>query len=121
MNTAVSTSARFRAVRERAGLSIAETAARVGVSEPCVWDLETYDDDLMTVCSPVDLQRFAGAFSVPPGAIVGTKERDDAISADLTATECFRTTRVGGKHSDRPTTSASEPDSRVTSVASCPS
>jgi len=81
MNTAVSTSARFRAVRERAGLSIAETAARVGVSEPCVWDLETYDDELMTVCSPADLQRFAGAFSVPPSAIVGTEERDDAISA----------------------------------------
>jgi transcriptional regulator with XRE-family HTH domain len=73
----VSTSARFRAAREHAGLSIAETAARTGVSEPSVWDLETHDDELMMVYSPGELQRFAGAFSVAPRELVGTEEHDD--------------------------------------------
>jgi transcriptional regulator with XRE-family HTH domain len=85
MNAAVSTSARFRAARERAGLSIAETAARAGVSEPCVWDLEAHDDELMTVYSAAALQRFALAFSVAPCELVGTGERDDPISADKLA------------------------------------
>jgi transcriptional regulator with XRE-family HTH domain len=82
MNATVPMSARFRAARARAGLSIAETATRAGVSEPCVWDLETHDDELMTVYSPADLQRFAGVLSVAPRELVGTEERDDPISAD---------------------------------------
>jgi len=82
MNAAVSTSDRFRAAREHAGLSIAETAARTGVSEPSVWDLETHDDELMMVYSPAELQRFALAFSVAPRELVGTEERGDPMSAD---------------------------------------
>src|SRR5439155_25787382 len=82
MNATVSNSARFRAAREKAGLTIAETAARTGVSEPSVWDLETHDDELMMVYSPAELQRFAGAFSVAPRELVGTEERTDPVSAD---------------------------------------
>jgi transcriptional regulator with XRE-family HTH domain len=81
LTPAASTSARFRAARERAGLSIAETAARVGISEASVWDLETYDDELMTLYSPAELQRFAWALSVAPRELVGTEERNDTISA----------------------------------------
>ena len=80
MNAAVSTSTRFRVARERAGLSIADTAARAGVSEPCVWDLETHDDELMTVYSPADLQRFAGILSVAPRELVGTEGETKGIS-----------------------------------------
>jgi transcriptional regulator with XRE-family HTH domain len=82
MNSAASTAARFRTARERAGLSIAETAARAGISEPCVWDLESYDDELMTVYSPGDLQRFVAIFAVYPRDLVGTEDRDDPVSID---------------------------------------
>jgi transcriptional regulator with XRE-family HTH domain len=82
MNAAISNPDRFRAARERAGLSIAETAAKAGVSEPRVWDLESYDDELMMTCSPADLQRFAGILSVAPRELVGTEQRGDPISAD---------------------------------------
>lgn len=85
MNAAISTADRFRAARERAGLSIAKTAARAGVSESCVWDLESYDDELMMVYSPADLQRFAGILCVTPRELVGTEERGDPISADQLA------------------------------------
>ena len=82
MNAAVSIPDRFRAARERAGLSVAETAARAGVSEPCVWDLESHDDELMTVYSPADLLRFASILHVTPRELVGTEERNNPISAD---------------------------------------
>jgi transcriptional regulator with XRE-family HTH domain len=94
MNAAVSTSARFRAAREKAGLTIAQTAARIGVSEPSVWDLETHDDELMMVYSPAELQRFAWAFSVAPRELVGTKERNDPISADELASAIREHCRV---------------------------
>jgi hypothetical protein len=81
MKAAVSTSARFRAARERAALSIAETATRAGVSEPSVWDLETHDDELMTAYSPADLQRFARALSVAPRELLGAEACDHSISA----------------------------------------
>ena len=82
MDTALTNPDWFRAARERAGLSIAEVAARAGVSEPCVWDLESYDDELMMVYSPAELQRFAGILSVTPRELVGTEERADPVSAD---------------------------------------
>ena len=80
MNATPSTSARFRAARERAGLSIAEAAARAGISESCVWDLESYDDELMTVYSPADLQRFARVLYVAPHELAATGPCDDAIA-----------------------------------------
>jgi len=94
MNIAASNSARFRAARERAGLSIAETATRTGISEPCVWDLETHDHELMSVYSPADLQRFAGVFQVAPRELVGTEERDAPISADDLASAIREQCRV---------------------------
>ena len=81
VNPALSTSARFRAARERAGLSVAEAAARAGISESCVWDLESHDDELMTVYSPADLQRFARAFAVAPHELMAAGRCDDPISA----------------------------------------
>ena len=94
MKVVTSNPDRFRAARERAGLSIAETAARAGVSEPWVWDLESYDNELMMTCSPADLQRFAGILSVAPRELVGTEERGDPISADELASAIREYCRV---------------------------
>lgn len=96
MNAAVSTSNRFRVARERAGLSIAETATRAGISEPCVWDLEIHDDELMTVYSPAYLQRFASVLGVAPRELAGTDDRDAPISAGELATAIREHCRVRG-------------------------
>jgi DNA-binding XRE family transcriptional regulator len=94
MDTALTNPDRFRAARERAGLSIAEIAARAGVSEPCVWDLESHNDELMMTCSPADLQRFAGVLSVAPRELVGTEEHGDPISANELASAIREYCRV---------------------------
>jgi transcriptional regulator with XRE-family HTH domain len=82
MNSVFSTSTRFRNARERAGLSVAETAARAGVPEACVWDLESYDDELMTAYSAADLRRFAAVLSVAPRELLGTDDRGAPVSPD---------------------------------------
>ena len=51
-------------------------ALRVG------FGLESHNDELMTVYSAADLQRFAVAFSVAPRELVGTEQRGDPMSAD---------------------------------------
>jgi transcriptional regulator with XRE-family HTH domain len=80
-SAAKSIAKRFRLARERASLSIAEMAVRAGISEPCIWDLETYDNELMTVYSPADLYRFADILSVAPTELVGTETPDAHLSA----------------------------------------
>src|SRR4051794_8222545 len=95
MSDVISVPDRFRAARERAGLTIAETAARAGISEPSVWDLESHDDELMTAYSPADLQRFAGILSVAPRELVGGEEHADAISADELASAIRGHCRAG--------------------------
>jgi transcriptional regulator with XRE-family HTH domain len=97
---AISTSARFRTARERAGLSIAETAARAGTSEPAVWDLEGNEDELMTAYSAADLQRFAGVLSVAPKELVGTEPSDAPISAGDLASAIREHCRLQGVTAD---------------------
>jgi transcriptional regulator with XRE-family HTH domain len=81
MSFIFSPSARFRTARERAGLSVAETATRANISESSVWDLETYDDELTSVYSPLELKHFATIVGVRPSELVGTAERGDPMSS----------------------------------------
>jgi hypothetical protein len=97
---AISTSARLRTARERAGLSIAETAARAGISEPAVWDLEGNEDELMMVYSAADLQRFADVLSVAPEELVGTESSDAPISAGNLASAIREHCRLEGVTAD---------------------
>jgi transcriptional regulator with XRE-family HTH domain len=96
MKTTLSTAARFRAARTQAGLSIAQTATRTGVSEASVWDLETYDDELMTTCSPARLLRFAEVFGVAPGELLGTEAHRDPVSASELASLIREHCRTSG-------------------------
>ena len=45
-------SKRLREWRERAGLSHNEAARRMGVSSPCIWDIESFEDELASCHSP---------------------------------------------------------------------
>ncbi len=94
MSLTASTSTRFRIARERAGLSIADTAARAGIFESCVWDLESHNDELMSVYCAADLQRFAGVLSIAPWELVDAEGRDEPISADELAAAILGHCRV---------------------------
>jgi transcriptional regulator with XRE-family HTH domain len=81
-----STPEHFRAARERAGLSVAEVAVRAGVAEPCIWDVESYEDELTSVYSPAQLRRFAAVLGVRPVDLLGVEPVADPVShVDLAA------------------------------------
>jgi transcriptional regulator with XRE-family HTH domain len=71
---------RFREARERAGLSPAEAATRMGISTPCVWDIETYDDELESVYSPANIQRFCLVLAISPAELFGIQVASPAIT-----------------------------------------
>jgi hypothetical protein len=96
MTSGVSTSARFRTAREQAGLSIAETAKRANVSESSIWDLESQDDELTTVYSPVELQRFAAVLGVRPADLLATAQHSDPISISALASAIHERCRERG-------------------------
>ncbi|MGC4031727.1 MAG: hypothetical protein QM754_08335 [Tepidisphaeraceae bacterium] len=74
--------ARFREARCHAGLSVAAVAVECGISDVCVWDLESYDDELMTAYTAADLQCFARVLATTPSALLGVEPCDDPISVD---------------------------------------
>ena len=55
---------RVRGAREAKGLSEAEVARRIGIDEPLVYDLETYDDDLSSTLSLQQLCSLAALLSL---------------------------------------------------------
>ena len=82
MKETISFSSRFRGAREAAGLSVDDVAARAGISSPCVWDLETLDEELFACYSAADLRRFAAVLGVTPAQLLNVGPGDGAISAD---------------------------------------
>lgn len=82
MKPEITDAIRFRACRERAGLSIDEAAARAGISGSCAWDLECQPSELREMYSPAELRRFADLFGVRPADLLGTDPSADPVSAD---------------------------------------
>lgn len=81
MPETLSPSKRFRELRERAGLSPDEAAFRMGISTPCVWDIETHEDELASCYSPSEVRRFCEALGVRPGELLGVTTTESAVSA----------------------------------------
>jgi transcriptional regulator with XRE-family HTH domain len=77
-----SLASRFREFREGAGLSHDEAAQKMGISPPCVWDLESYEDELLTVYSPLDVQRFARVLGVRPIDFFGEESTEPPVTVD---------------------------------------
>jgi hypothetical protein len=71
--------ARLAELRERRGLTTAEIAARVGMPEPWVRDLEAEDEELYCNITLADLQRLAGVLGASAAELLlaepGTGER----------------------------------------------
>src|SRR6266705_3430653 len=70
-------SERFRHLRERAGLTIEEAAARLGVSP---FHIETTDDDFTMSYSATDVQRFCKVLGARPGELFGVGTTEPPVS-----------------------------------------
>ncbi len=73
---------RFRAARERLGLSPQEVAAQSGVSDAGVWDIEECEGDLTCCYSPSDLQRFCRVLRLHPAELFGERISEPAVSPE---------------------------------------
>ncbi|HZR20771.1 MAG TPA: helix-turn-helix transcriptional regulator, partial [Verrucomicrobiae bacterium] len=74
-------SRRFRELRERAGLSIDEIARRIGVQSPCIWDIESFEDEITSCYSPIEVQRFCKALGANPAELFQVATTEPAVSA----------------------------------------
>jgi DNA-binding XRE family transcriptional regulator len=87
-------SKRFRELRERAGLSIDEAARRIGVPSPCIWDIESFEDEITSCYSPLEVQRFCKTLGASPSELFDVATSEPAVSANelvaLTYSECKR-------------------------------
>jgi len=64
---------RFREARERLGLSPDEVAARSGVADAGIWDIEAFEGDLTCCYSPSDVQKFCRVLNVRPVELFGAE------------------------------------------------
>ena len=81
MPAITSTAARFLAYRERAGLSPDEAARQMGISTPCVWDIETDADELTSCYSPKQVSQFCKVLGVHPSELFPVENAEPPVSA----------------------------------------
>jgi transcriptional regulator with XRE-family HTH domain len=72
-------SERFRELRERAGLTREEAAARMDVSP---FHIETTDDDFTISYSPADVRRFCEVLDARPSELFGVATPDLPVTAE---------------------------------------
>ena len=75
-------SKRFRELRERAGLSIDEAAGRIGVQSPCIWDIESFEDEITSCYFPLEVQRFCKALGASAAELFEVATSEPAVSAE---------------------------------------
>ena len=73
---------RFREARERLGLSPDELAARSGVTDAGVWDIEDFAGDLTCCYSPKDVQKFCRVLGIRPVELFADTVAESPVSAD---------------------------------------
>jgi transcriptional regulator with XRE-family HTH domain len=71
----------FREFRERAGLSRDEAARQMGLSMPCVWDIESVEDELSSCYSPTEVRQFCQVLGIRPGELFGVETSESPVSA----------------------------------------
>jgi transcriptional regulator with XRE-family HTH domain len=81
MTATKSPATRFREFRERAILSHDEAARQMGISSPSIWDIESIEDELSSVYSPSEIQRFSQVLGVRPIELFSANVSDSPISA----------------------------------------
>ena len=79
MSSSASYSVRFREARERAKISERDAADRMEISIASLGDRESYDNELCSVYSPTDIQRFSRVFAIKPTELLGVETVEAAI------------------------------------------
>ena len=69
---------RFRELRERAGLTVEEAAARMNLSP---FHIETPDEEFTCEYSAADVRRFCQVLGARPGELFGVDPTESAVSA----------------------------------------
>ncbi|HEY0455333.1 MAG TPA: helix-turn-helix transcriptional regulator [Verrucomicrobiae bacterium] len=77
---AVAPRIRFRAARERAGLSPTELASLSGVSDAGIWDIEDCDGDLTSCYSACDVQKFCRVLGIRAADLFGDSFSEPLVS-----------------------------------------
>jgi transcriptional regulator with XRE-family HTH domain len=96
MPTHTTPAIRLREARKRAGLSPDEAAARMRISAPSLWDLETYEDELFSVYGPSEVVRFCRALVVSPAEVLDFECQETPVSAAAFATRIQEHRRFRG-------------------------
>lgn len=69
--------ARLRTAREQTGRSIDEMAALLGVTREAYWDLESYDDEVLTCLSIAQVAGLCRTLGLAPRAVFAEESRDE--------------------------------------------
>jgi len=80
--TTIAPHIRFQEARERLGLSPDELAARSGVSDAGVWDIEACEGDLTCCYSPSDVRKFCRVLGIRPIELFTDEISEPPVSAD---------------------------------------
>jgi hypothetical protein len=104
MPEAIPTSTRFKELRERAGLSHDEAARRMGVQPACVWDIESFEDEITSSYSPSEMRQFCEAIGARPAELFEVATTQPAVSAselvERIKAECKRRAVTLGEFED---------------------
>jgi DNA-binding XRE family transcriptional regulator len=73
--------ARFAEAREAAGLSHDEAAELMGISTPCIRDIENYEEELFCVYSASEVLRFCKVLKITPGVLIECSDSPESLSA----------------------------------------
>jgi transcriptional regulator with XRE-family HTH domain len=78
--TATAPHIRFREAREPLGLSPDELAAKSGVSDAGIWDIEAFEGDLTCCYSPADVRKFCRVLGIRPAELFGSEISEPPVS-----------------------------------------
>jgi transcriptional regulator with XRE-family HTH domain len=74
---------RLRAAREHVGKTVEEMAALVGLNEPSYWDLESYDDEVLTCLSIQEFARLCKLLTISPQELFAEESKVEQEEIDL--------------------------------------
>jgi DNA-binding XRE family transcriptional regulator len=77
--------ARLRTAREQTGRSIDKMAALLGITREAYWDLESYDDEVLTCISIEQFALLCRTLGIAPRALFAEEYRDEQGTINLEA------------------------------------
>jgi DNA-binding XRE family transcriptional regulator len=92
--------ARLRTAREQAGRSLDEMAALLGVTREAYWDLESYDDEVLTCLSLAQVVVLCRTLGLAPRALFAEESGDEPGAITLEALRLKMTAHLQAEQMD---------------------